>query len=313
MVPRGLAVGEGDSDGRTPNEIARIPLVCQSPGAKRDGREGSADSQQPPERPSIIEIEDRVDEGVESAIDVAEPRDEVYHPVRRAAGRAKRHDDVHEEERQPADDEDAHDDAQGPRGASFLGQRDPLSLLDELVDGRRGGGDGIAGAGTSPGGRGGATIVVTYRHFGRLVVDQRRLRLQTGRRALIVIRLRADRLLGIVGLVVPGGLHRAQPALPGAFSQPPARRQEDLQVNQAHQQQRYEERAQRRVYDVALPSSELAGCAWFQFLRPVVPAGQRRRADRTRENPHAGDRPEDSLEGALLSVIDRIGDRPVTV
>lgn len=183
----------------------------------------SADSQQSPERSSIIEIENRIYEGIESAIDITEPRDEVYHPVRWAASRTEWHDDVHKEEWQPADNEDAHDDAQGPRRPPLLGQRDPLSFLDELIDGR--GGDGAACTSPASRRRGPAA---SYRYFGRLVVDQRRLRLQAGRRALVVIRLRADRFLGVVGLAVSGGLHRTQPALPSPFPQSPTRRQEDL-------------------------------------------------------------------------------------
>ena len=95
--------------------------------------------QEPAEGPPVVEVEDGVDEGVEGAVDVAQPGDEVDESLGGTAAQAERQDDVHEEEGQPADDEDAHDDAEGAGRAALLRQRDPLALLDELVDGRGGG------------------------------------------------------------------------------------------------------------------------------------------------------------------------------
>lgn len=151
------------------------------------------------------------------------------------------------------------------------------------------------------------------RHLGRLVVDQRRLRVRSRGRPLVVIRLRAHRFLGVVRLAMPRRLDSVYSALPGALPQPSPRGQIYLEVDEAHQQQRDEEGAERGVDHVSLPSGQLAGCARFQLLGPVIPAGQRGRADRARQDPHPGYGCQNSLQGAFLRVIDGVGDRPVSV
>ena len=71
-----------------------------------------------------------------------------------------------------------------------------------------------------PRGRGTAT---PYRDLGRLVVDQRRLGVRPRGRPLVMIRLRADRLLGVVRLAMPRRLDSVYPALPGPLPQPSPR------------------------------------------------------------------------------------------
>jgi len=82
-----------------------------------------------------VDVEDRVDDGVECRVDVAQPDDPIHYAIvgGRGAAVAERKYDVHEEERQPTDDERAHDDDHSARGAALLRQRDALLLLDELV------------------------------------------------------------------------------------------------------------------------------------------------------------------------------------
>lgn len=72
---------------------------------------GAFDVKQFLERSPEVEVENRVDDGVQCWIYVAEPRDKVDQLIRRAAGRAERKNDVHQEKGEPADDEYAHYDA----------------------------------------------------------------------------------------------------------------------------------------------------------------------------------------------------------
>lgn len=134
-------------------------------------------------------------------------------------------------------------------------------------------------------------------------------------RVLVVVGLAADRLPVLVNLrAVRGALvlrDRAYLRRLRPLAQPPLRRDEDLHVDDRHDEERYKEGAQRRVDHVALALGQFAdvrgvGC-------PVVPADQRRRADQERDYPDAADHEEDALQGALLRVVDRIGDRPEAV
>uniref|UniRef100_A0A182J5N1 Uncharacterized protein n=1 Tax=Anopheles atroparvus TaxID=41427 RepID=A0A182J5N1_ANOAO len=70
----------------------------------------------------------------------------------------------------------------------------------------------------------------------------------------------------------------------------------DFDVHDRHDGERDEEGAERRVDDVAR-----------------VAPDQWRRADDEREDPHARNQRQHPLEGALLGVVDRIGDGPVAV
>lgn len=72
--------------------------LSQSRNRTKQPARGSTNAQQPSERSSIVEIEDRVDERIERAVHVTEPRDEVDHPVRWTTSRTERYDHVHEEE-----------------------------------------------------------------------------------------------------------------------------------------------------------------------------------------------------------------------
>ena len=69
-------------------------------------------SKQAAEGATEVLIENGVDDGIERAVEVAEPRDHVIHRVRHAVF-AECYDDVSGEERRPAHEEHAHNDAQG--------------------------------------------------------------------------------------------------------------------------------------------------------------------------------------------------------
>lgn len=59
------------------------------------GKHCSTNAQQPSECPPVVEVEDGVDERVQSAVHVTEPRDEVDHSIRGATIGAEGDDHVH--------------------------------------------------------------------------------------------------------------------------------------------------------------------------------------------------------------------------
>lgn len=95
---RSFAVVRGALDERNGNKNEQQRL-SQSRNRTKQPARGSTNAQQPSERSSIVEIEDRVDERIQRAVHVTEPRDEVDHPVRWTTSRTERYDHVHEEER----------------------------------------------------------------------------------------------------------------------------------------------------------------------------------------------------------------------
>lgn len=82
-----------------------------------------------------VDVEDRVDDGIEGRVDVAEPDDEVDQPevYNGRTPVAERKYDVHEKEWRPTGYKRAHYDGHCPSRPSFLRQRNPLFLFHELV------------------------------------------------------------------------------------------------------------------------------------------------------------------------------------
>lgn len=80
------------------------------------------DAEQFLERSSIVQIEYRINNRIQSGIYVAQPCQKVNQLIGRTAPRAKRLDDVQQKERHPARNEHAHYNAERSGGASFLGQ-----------------------------------------------------------------------------------------------------------------------------------------------------------------------------------------------
>lgn len=293
------------------------------------------DSEQLSKSPAIIEVKNRINQRIQSAVDVAEPSDEINEQLGGTAAGAERHDHVREKEGQPANDENSHYDTEGPRGPSLLRQRNPLPLLDELIN-RGGGYRGRRGRQATPvllvlmmmmaapDGRGRGHGEGAHLRRRVLVLEQLVVHALDGHglparglwdrgRLLVVIGLAADRVLGLVDLVKPGRGHGPESRLSRSLPESTTRREEDLQVDEAHQQKGNEEAAQRRVDDVALAPGELTGRARQEFLGPVVPARQGRRTDGPGKDPDPSYRADDTFDGALLGVVDRVGYGPVAV
>lgn len=87
-------------DSRHSNEAAVFPTSFECSTTNHRSSAGvSTNAQQLPECSSVVEIEDGVNERVQGAVHVTEPRDEVDHSIRWTTSRTERHDHVHEKER----------------------------------------------------------------------------------------------------------------------------------------------------------------------------------------------------------------------
>lgn len=74
----------------------------------------------PPESPPVIEIEDGVNERIESTVDVSQPGDEIHHSIGGTARRTKWYDDIHEEKGEPTNDKHTHYNPQRSSSSSLF-------------------------------------------------------------------------------------------------------------------------------------------------------------------------------------------------
>lgn len=94
---RSFAVVHGVLGERNGNKNEQLCLSQSRNRTKQPVRD-STNAQQLSERSSIVEIEDGVDERIQRAVHVTEPRDEIDHPIRWTTSRTERYDHIHEEE-----------------------------------------------------------------------------------------------------------------------------------------------------------------------------------------------------------------------